>query len=131
MFTSGVFDYINLLGRAADVSSYRNEILTNNIANATTPGYKRKDVDFELSLSRALESAAPEGSTLTQKVHNIDLDTAKATVYTDNSTLSYRLDGNNVDMSVEEMEHASNQLLYEGLIDSMNAEFNRIKAVLK
>lgn len=131
MFTSGVFDYINLLGRAADVSSYRNEVLTNNIANATTPGYKRKDVDFELSLSRALESAAPEGSTLTQKVHNIDLDTAQATVYTDNSTLSYRLDGNNVDIAVEEVEHASNQLLYEGLIDSMNAEFNRIKAVLK
>ena len=51
--------------------------------------------------------------------------------YTDNSTLSYRLDGNNVDLSTENVELASEQLNYNGLIDSMNNEFTRCKAVLK
>jgi flagellar basal-body rod protein FlgB len=51
--------------------------------------------------------------------------------YTDNSTLSYRLDGNNVDLSTENVELASEQLNYNGLIDSMNNEFTRFKAVLK
>lgn len=131
MFTSGVFDYVNVLNKAADASSYRNEVLSNNIANATTPGYKRKDVAFEQSLSRAIESAGTQADSLTQKVHNIDLDTAKATLYVDRAELSYRLDENNVDISTENSELASNQLVYEGLIDSINSEFSRLKSVLK
>ena len=131
MFTSGVFDYVNVLNKAADASSYRNEVLSNNIANATTPGYKRKDVAFEQSLSRAIESAGSQSDSLTKKVHNIDLDTAKATLYIARAELSYRLDENNVDISTENSELASNQLVYEGIIDSINSEFSRMKSVLK
>jgi flagellar basal-body rod protein FlgB len=131
MFLTGAYDYVNVLERAADVSAYRNEVITNNIANATTPGYKRKDVAFEESLARAIEASGAESDSLTKKVSNLDYDTVRATVYTDRSDLSYRLDQNNVDISTENSELASNQLVYEGLIDSINAEFNRIKSVLK
>lgn len=47
MFQSNVFDYVNLLDKAADASWLRNEVIGNNISNATTPGYKRQDVAFE------------------------------------------------------------------------------------
>ena len=47
------------------------------------------------------------------------------------STLDYRLDGNNVDLSTENVELASEQLNYNALIDSMNNEFSRMKSVLK
>ena len=52
-------------------------------------------------------------------------------VYTDNSTLSYRLDGNNVSIDTEEVYQAENSIRYQALIDQMTQEFNRMKAVLK
>ena len=47
MFTTNVFDYTNILDKAADASWMRENVITNNIANIDTPGYKRQDVDFE------------------------------------------------------------------------------------
>ncbi len=46
MINSNVFDYINVLDKAADASWTRNEIISNNIANVDTPGYKRQDLNF-------------------------------------------------------------------------------------
>ena len=50
MISSNAFDYINVLDKAADASALRNELIANNIANQDTPGYKRQDVDFEMSV---------------------------------------------------------------------------------
>ncbi len=130
MFGSGAFDYIDVLNRAADSKVLRNELLANNIANADTPGYKRKDLEFEEHLNRAIESAGSESDTLTKKVHNVDLHEARMVIFTDNADLSYRLDQNNVDESVEQAELAANQIQYNALIDSMTNEFSRIKSVL-
>ena len=47
MFDSGAFGYVDVLNKAADNSWLRNEVLTNNIANVDTPGYKRKDVSLK------------------------------------------------------------------------------------
>ncbi|HWT76291.1 MAG TPA: flagellar basal body rod protein FlgB [Mobilitalea sp.] len=126
MIGSNAFNYINVLDKAADASWKRNEVIANNIANVDTPGYKRKDVQFESYLQSAL---AGEGS-LDSKVANVNLDTLNATVYTDNSSTSYRLDGNNVDIDTESSYLADNQIRYDALLDSMTQEFNRIKAVL-
>ena len=60
----------------------------------------------------------------------MDADGVYYNVYTDYGNMSYRLDGNNVDIETENVELASNQLLYNGLIDSMSAEFGRIKTVI-
>lgn len=130
MFGSGAFDYINVLNKAADASYYRNELISNNIANVDTPGYKRKDLEFEVHLNRAIESAGDENDTLAKKISKMDLSEAKMVAYVDNSALSYRLDDNNVDIATEEVELATNQLVYNGLVDSMTHEFNRIKSVL-
>ena len=48
MFQSSVFNYVNVLDKAADASWLRNEAISNNIANATTPNYKRQDVASKL-----------------------------------------------------------------------------------
>ena len=52
-------------------------------------------------------------------------------VYTDNSTLSYRLDGNNVSIDTEEVYQTENTIRYQALIEQMTHEFSRMKAVLK
>ena len=48
MITTNAFDYINIMDKAADASWKRESAISNNIANADTPGYKRQDVDFDL-----------------------------------------------------------------------------------
>ena len=126
MINSGAYKYINVLDKAADASWLRNEVINNNIANATTPNYKRQDVQFESYLMTAL---AGENS-LDESVASIDLSDITATTYTEYAGLSYRMDGNNVDIATENVELAKNQLRYNTLVDALNKEFNGIKTVL-
>jgi flagellar basal-body rod protein FlgB len=49
--------------QALDVRAYRQELLSSNIANADTPGYKARDVDFSSALSSALKQSGAAGST--------------------------------------------------------------------
>lgn len=129
--STGAFGYVNLLKSAADASWTREEVLTNNIANVDTPNYKRQDVDFTTYLNSALSRTNGGSSSLTNRVNNINYNDVAIRTYTDNSTLSYRTDGNNVDLSTENVELAAEQINYNALIDSMNNEFSRFKAVLK
>ena len=129
--SSGMFGYVNVLKAAADASWTREEELTNNIANVDTPNYKRQDVDFTTYLNSALSRTNGGSSSLTNRVNNINYNDVAIRTYTDNSTLSYRTDGNNVDLSTENVELAAEQINYNALIDSMNNEFSRFKAVLK
>ena len=127
MIGSNAFNYINVLNKAASASWKRNEVIANNIANVDTPGYKRKDVQFETFLMSALTV----DSSLDKRVSNIRLDSLNPQVYTDYSNLSYRLDGNNVDIDTESANLAENQIRYYALMDSMTQEFNRLKMVLQ
>ncbi len=126
MIGSGAYNYINVLDKAADASWLRNEVISNNIANATTPNYKRQDVQFESYLMTALAG----GDSLDESVMNLDLPDITATTYTEYAGLSYRMDGNNVDIATENAELAKSQLRYYTLVDSINQEFSRIKMVL-
>ena len=128
---SGAFGYVDVLKTAADASWLREEVLTNNIANVDKPNYKIQDVEFTTYLKSALEQAGTPASTLTQKVNEANLSGITTRTYTENTTLSYRMDGNNVDLSTENAELAAEQINYNALIDSMNNEFTRMKAVLK
>ena len=130
MFDSGAFGYVNVLSSAADAAWTRNEVLNNNIANVDTPGFKRQDMVFETLLQNEIGRQGKTSSTLDKKVANVDYKKLKPYVYTDHSQLSTRLDGNNVDIDVEEAELASNQLMYDGIIEGLNSEFESMKAVL-
>ena len=128
MINTDIYNYINILDKAADAANMRNELIANNIANVDTPHYKRKDLDFETVLQAELAG----GRTLNQSVNmaNKDLSVLDPQVFTDNSNLSYRLDGNNVDISTEEAYLAENTIRYQLLIDQMNQEFSRYQTVL-
>lgn len=127
MIQSNAFNFINVLGKAADASWTRNELISNNIANVDTPNYKRKDVEFQTFLSGELD----RNTSLRSSVANVDLDSLNVSVYTDNASLSYRLDGNNVDIDTESASLSENQIRYYTLLDSMTQEFSRIKSVLQ
>lgn len=129
MIGSDAFNYINILDKAADASWTRNDVISNNIANATTPNYKRQDVKFEDVLETELRGA--NSTTLDNKVANVSLSRLNTQIYTDSSGTSYRLDGNNVDIDTENVELAANQIKYNMLTDSINNEFTMLQAVMK
>lgn len=126
MISTGAYNYINVLNKAADASWTRNTVIANNIANVDTPGYKRKDVQFEAYLTSALAG----GDDLDSDIQNLDLSTMNANTYVDEATLSYRIDGNNVDINTESAYLAQNQIRYYTLLDSMSQEFSRLSAAI-
>ena len=131
MFTTNVFDYTNILDKAADASWMRENVITNNIANIDTPGYKRQDVDFESVLQKALGKT--KYSSLDKKVRELNQDPGKLTTtsYTDAANYSYRLDRNNVDENTENAELASESLRYQLLTTAITNNFSRMQTVLK
>ena len=102
-----------------------------NIANATTPDFKRYDVDFQSLLERELMDSKYNRN-LDSRVHNMNLDRLTATSRIDMAaeSFSYRLDGNNVDMHTENVELASEQIRYSALTDSISQEFARMRTAM-
>lgn len=126
MIGSSAYNYINVLQKAADASWLRNTILSNNLANVDTPNFKRQDVQFETYLIGQMA----RGDTMDSYVNDMDLSTLAATIYTDNSNLSYRSDGNNVDIDTENAEYAKNQIKYRVMTDSISQEFSRLRMAM-
>lgn len=128
MINSSIYNYVDILDKAADAAYIRHDVIANNIANKDTPNYKRQDVQFETILQASL---AGDGS-LSERVEqiNMNLDDLSSYIYTDQTSLSYRLDGNNVDPEQEDAYMAENTIRYQTLIDLMKAEFQQYQTVL-
>lgn len=115
----------NNLERSLDAAWLRNEIISHNIANADTPGYKRKEVQFEEFLNSEMKnSRISKGKTRIQGSGEIK-------VVEDHKNYSYRLDGNNVDIEREMAKLAANSLKYNTLIQRINGQFGKIRSVIR
>ena len=126
---SNLFDYVNVMGAALDATAKREAIISNNIANVNTPNFKRKDIRFETELKNAFIRA--NGDEVDFKVKNLDLKSIEPKVYTDYAELSYRYDGNNVDINTENGIAAANQIKYNGLMGALNKDFAQMMSVMK
>ena len=117
-----LFDRINLqneiLGSALHASSVRNDIIINNIANNDVPGYKTKAVDFEASLSKAIDKYKQTGV--------LDLSEATPTVRTVYEDYNYRIDKNNVDVELEMVNLYKNSVRYETMITCVQNNSKRL-----
>ena len=107
----------------------RMDVISNNIANADTPNYKRQDVNFESQLAKALKCSRYQS--MDAKVANVKTSRLNPITYTDYAGYSYRVDGNNVDPDTEGVYLAQNQVTYQGLVASMTQEFQNLQLVMK
>ncbi|NLO38833.1 MAG: flagellar basal body rod protein FlgB [Ruminiclostridium sp.] len=113
------------LEKSLDVAWLRNEVISGNVANADTPGYKRQEVQFEQFLNSEMQNSRFEsGQTRLSGGGN-------AIVVQDNSSYSYRLDGNNVDMEREMAQMATNTLRYNTLIQRMSGQFSKLRNIIR
>lgn len=122
----------NLLEKALDAAWLRNEVISNNIANVNTPGYKKSSVKFEEVLSNSLGEATISGNLRREKHIPIGKNAALSAgpeISTEEFT-STRRDGNNVDIDVEMAELAKNTIKYNSLIAQLTKEFRRLSLVI-
>lgn len=110
-----------------DASALRGKVIANNMANINTENFKKSYVSFEENLTNATNEFNLKR---TKNVHlNGKLNESLISVKKDNST-SMRTDGNNVDMDLEKVNQASNNLMYNALITQANSKLNMTKAVI-
>lgn len=123
---------IQILEKALDATSLRNGVISDNIANVDTPGYKRSDVSFEDELKKAMGNDGIQGE-LTDPRHipigQANFNEVTSQVIRDETTSS-RLDGNNVDIDNEMAKLAKNQLVYNALAQSISDQFSRLSYVI-
>lgn len=117
-----IFSNIDLVNTAINATLVRKDLISQNISNVDTPGYKRQDIDFESVLKKEIKLNGASG------INPSQLD---AEVYVDHATSSYRLDGNNVDIAVERSEEAKVEMRYSALVTRVSAQLNRFESVLQ
>ena len=119
-----------------NVYGLRAEVIADNIANVSTPNFKRSDVTFEYQLGRALDSEKYNGleAKRTDARHfpfNMPMDYREVapTITVDFDT-SYRNDKNNVDIDKEMAEEAKNTLRYQMFTQIVNSQYREIRRMI-
>lgn len=132
IFGTQVTNLSNALGR----TSQRHSLLTKNLANVNTPGYKRQDVDFGIELQRADDRMSVRLSNLTglsgrQLAMAVRQNRSErlGEVQTDKS--SVRVDGSSVDLESEVSAMAETELRYQALSDMTANYFSQMKSVIR
>ncbi|MGL6173051.1 MAG: flagellar basal body rod protein FlgB [Cellulosilyticaceae bacterium] len=117
-----MFHNLDITNKALDGIMLRYNVLSANIANSETVGYKRQDVKFQDLLEKEMSNKGTEG---------IDINQIEPQVYTDNLSFAQRLDGNNVDIDKEMGELSKTKLRYDTLVQRTNAQISRYKYILQ
>jgi flagellar basal-body rod protein FlgB len=126
---------LDIITRALDGSALRSELISNNLANVSTPEYKRQDVDFKKTLKNEINKS-------TNKIGLAGTNSAHITTSKFNNSLgnfnsvnsndgSYRNDGNNVDIDVEMAELAKNSIYYNVMSKRAASHFSLLNRVIQ
>ncbi|MER1955178.1 MAG: flagellar basal body rod protein FlgB [Desemzia incerta] len=117
-----------LIKNALNAAELRQEMISSNIANVNTDGYKVNKVEFE-----SLLDSASNGFALTktddQHFGIADLTDVQPIVSKRTNT-SIKDNGNNVDIEVEMMDQSENSLYYNALVAQLNTKYSMLNSVI-
>jgi flagellar basal-body rod protein FlgB len=105
-------------GKALALRSQRLSLLASNIANASTPGYKARDIDFDAALKEA-----------TEKNNGTDQAAKDAMGY--RIPLQPSMDGNTVELSTEQSLFAENAVKYQTTLSFLEGRISTLTRALK
>jgi flagellar basal-body rod protein FlgB len=108
----------------------RQELIASNIANAETPGYKAKKIDFEEALARALDTDDQLKMKTTDSQHfNVGgggFNNLQPEIYEDSNGI-VSPDGNTVDRDQEMADMAENKIMYDATVQLINKKLGLLK----
>src|SRR6476620_8061505 len=125
---SGFDPMIGALNTSLNLRLLNQNVISSNIANADTPGYKAKAVEFESALRDALgvdQRLAAEGTKGNHIVHR-STDPVEPEIYEDPNGVE-SLAGNTVNRSSEMAKMAENQLLYDASTEMLKRKLGMLK----
>ena len=108
-------DRLDTQGRTLELLARRQQVLAANIANADTPGYQARDIDFASALAR-VRAGTSDGADAPLQWRQPDQPS---------------LDGNTVDLDRERANFADNALRYEAGLSDVNAKIKGLLAVIQ
>lgn len=126
---------LNFHHQALSLRVARQELLSSNVANADTPNFKAKDIDFASVLNQKLSLAPSQNQVNLNTTSPMHINSAASGVFGDN--ILYRVplqpsaDGNTVDMDMERTRFADNAIKYDASIAFLNNEFRNISSALQ
>ncbi len=97
------------------ITNKRETVITANMANIDTPGYRTQDVNFQQELNQAM--AGPDGQPMHVTVHNV-------------GGLLERPDGNNVDLDRESLLLSESQLQYQLGTQLLKSRFHQLLSAI-
>lgn len=128
--------HIGLHADALRLRSKRSEMIARNLANADTPGFEARDIDFRQALSGARREGGVVSLTATQSQHlrggNASMDNAQLA----ESASMYRVpvapsvDGNTVDVQLEQAAFSENAVRYQTTLHFVNSKLRGLMTAL-
>ncbi|AIF49218.1 flagellar basal body rod protein FlgB [Dyella japonica] len=122
----------NLFGlhtQALDLWQKRSEVLASNLANADTPGYLARDVDFKQALASASGTSSALPMTITQQ-GQIDPQAQSAQKLAYRTPTQPSMDGNTVDTQVEQANFAANGVHYQASLSFITAQIHMLRTAI-
>ena len=123
----------NILGiyeQSLRLRNQRSDILASNIANADTPGYKARDIDFRSVLKQ--HAVQPSKLQATNPKHFQNSEIGKSTAYIQFSSSNQpSLDGNTVDAQQEILKFSENEQRFNATVGFLEGKVKRIEQALK
>tara|TARA_A200000113_G_scaffold189880_1_gene178027 strand:- start:23 stop:409 length:387 start_codon:yes stop_codon:yes gene_type:complete len=124
----GIGDYLSLHATALTVRAKRNKVLASNIANAATPNFKARDIDFQALINKA-EGSGPMRATNANHFKVSVEATAEKMKY--RTPVSPSRDGNTVEMNVEQMEFSENVMRYQTTLTFLNNKISGLTSAIR
>lgn len=125
-------NFDNALGlhpQALTLRERRSEILAANLANADTPNYKARDLDFKAVLDQSLSLSKPLEKTQAGHISSPQESLMATLMYRNPQQAS--LDGNTVEAHIEQAEYAENALRYQASLRFINGKFAGLMTAIK
>ena len=125
---SGIKQYLEIHSAALSLRNKKNEIIASNIANAATPNYKARDLDFNSEMSRHLKSG---NLTTTNDKHFSLMRPVSHKGVSYREPLQQSLDGNTVELAVEQMEFSENSIKYSTTLSFLNSKISGLMSAIR
>jgi len=128
--------YLGVHPQALKLSAQRSELLAANMANADTPNYKARDIDFKTALATTQAGVGnlqmtPTGSGNAQRIALTQTSSGGSdaqTLY--RVPLAPSLDGNTVDGQIEQANFAQNAIRYQASLSFLNGKFRSLMTAI-
>ena len=125
---SGIKQYLDIHSQALSLRNKKNEIIASNIANAATPNYKARDLDFNMEMSRHLKTG---NLTITDEKHVPLMRPVSHKGVSFREPLQQSLDGNTVELAVEQMEFSENSIRYSTTLSFLNSKISGLMSAIR